>query len=106
MEPGLDADPFLSNFSRHHSFVESQYNLSTKRETVLVSGFPWCIQALNMLCSARSGLAMCLRLSTGYFPEPLKILEEKYSSALKNPEINKLKLFVQSSVPKSTSAFV
>ncbi|MDQ3844675.1 MAG: hypothetical protein M3342_11765 [Bacteroidota bacterium] len=34
-----------------------------------------------------------LPLSTGYFAEQRKTLEEKHSAALKNPEINKLKLF-------------
>ena len=34
-----------------------------------------------------------LPLSTGYFPDQLKLLEEKYSSNLRNPAINQLKLF-------------
>lgn len=35
-----------------------------------------------------------LPLSTGYFPDQLKMLEEKYAQTLKNPEINNLKLWI------------
>jgi enterochelin esterase-like enzyme len=95
MEPGLDADPFYKQlFQDIIPYVESKYNVSSKREDRAFSGLSMGgIQALNIALFSPERFGYVLPLSTGYFPEQLKTLEEKYNSALKNPEINKLKLF-------------
>lgn len=95
MEPGLEADPYYKQlFQDIIPFIESHYNVSTKREDRAFAGLSMGgIQALNIALFSPERFGYVLPLSTGYFPEQLKTLEEKYSTALKNPEINKLKLF-------------
>lgn len=95
MEPGLDADPYYKQFFTDIlPYIESHYNVSNKREDRAFAGLSMGgIQALNMALFAPEKFSYVFPLSTGYFPEQLKTLEEKNSNALKNPEINKLKLF-------------
>ena len=95
MEPGIETDPYYKQlFNDIIPFVESHYNVSSKREDKAFAGLSMGgIQALNIALFAPEKFSYVLPLSTGYFPPQLKTLEDKYSSALKNPEINKLKLF-------------
>jgi enterochelin esterase family protein len=95
MEPGIDDDPYYRQlFNDIIPYVESHYNVSSKREDRAYAGLSMGgLQALNVALFAPEKFSYVLPLSTGYFPDQLKILEEKYSSVLKNPEINKLKLF-------------
>ena len=95
MEPGIDADPYYKQlFTDIIPFVEKMYNVSSKREDRAFAGLSMGgIQALNVALFAPEKFGYVLPLSTGYFPQQLKMLEEKYSANLKNPEINKLKLF-------------
>jgi enterochelin esterase family protein len=93
MEPGIDADPYFKVlFKDIMPFIESHYNVSEKREDRAFSGLSMGgIQAYNIALFAPEKFSYVLPLSTGYFPPQLKKLEE--GNALKNPEINKLKLF-------------
>jgi enterochelin esterase family protein len=95
MQPGLDDDPYYKQlFNDIMPYVESHYNVSSKREDRAYAGLSMGgLQALNIALFAPEKFGYVLPLSTGYFPDQLKLLEEKYSAALKNPEINKLKLF-------------
>jgi enterochelin esterase family protein len=95
MEPGTEADPYYNQlFNDILPFIESHYNVSTKREDRAFAGLSMGgLQALNIALFQPEKFGYVLPLSTGYFPEQLKTIEEKYSTALKNPEINKLKLF-------------
>lgn len=95
MQPGIDDDPYYKQlFNDIMPYVESHYHVSTRREDKAFAGLSMGgIQALNVALFAPEKFGYVLPLSTGYFPDQLKTLEEKYSSALKNPEINKLKLF-------------
>jgi enterochelin esterase-like enzyme len=95
MEPGIEADPYFKQlFTDIMPYVESHYNVSAKREDKAFAGLSMGgIQALNIALFAPERFSYVLPLSTGYFPEQLKTLEEKHSKDLKNPEINKLKLF-------------
>lgn len=95
MEPGVDADPYYKQlFTDIIPYVELHYNVSAKREDRAFAGLSMGgIQALNIALFAPEKFSYVLPLSTGYFPQQLKSLEEKNSSALKNPQINKLKLF-------------
>lgn len=95
MQPGIDDDPYYKQlFNDIIPYVESHYNASAKPGDRAFAGLSMGgIQALNIALFAPEKFGYVLPLSTGYFPEQLKMLEDKYSSALKNPEINKLKLF-------------
>jgi enterochelin esterase family protein len=95
MVPGLEADPFYKQlFQDIMPFIESHYNVSAKKEDRAFAGLSMGgLQALNIALFSPEKFSYVLPLSTGYFPDQLKTIEEKYGSALKNPEINKLKLF-------------
>lgn len=95
MEPGVDADPYYKQlFSEIIPFVESHYRVSSKRDDRAFAGLSMGgIQALNVALFRPELFGYVLPLSTGYFPEQLKTLENQYAAALKNPEINKMKLF-------------
>jgi len=51
------------------------------------------LQALNVALFAPEKFGYVLPLSTGYFEQQRKMLEEKYQQQLKNPAINQFKLF-------------
>ena len=95
MEPGITADPYYKQLLNDIiPYVESHYNVSARREDRAFAGLSMGgIQALNIGLFSPEKFSYVLPLSTGYFPDQLKTLEAKYSNALKNPEINKLKLF-------------
>ena len=95
MEPGVDADPYYKQlFTDIMPYVESHYNVSTKPADKAYAGLSMGgLQALNIALFTPEKFSYVLPLSTGYFPEQLKTLESTYSSTLKNPAINKLKLF-------------
>ena len=92
---GVEADPYYAYFFKDLvPYIESHYNAGTTRESRAYAGLSMGgLQALNMGIFYPEKFAYVLPLSTGFFPEILKSMEEKYVSALKNPEINKLKLF-------------
>ncbi|MDD2307482.1 MAG: alpha/beta hydrolase-fold protein [Prolixibacteraceae bacterium] len=92
---GVDADPYYNYFFKDLvPYIESHYNAGTTRESRAYAGLSMGgLQALNMGIFYPEKFAYVLPLSTGFFPEILKSMEEKYASNLKNPEINKLKLF-------------
>ena len=95
MEPGIDADPYYKQlFNDIIPYIEAHYNVLTRREDRAFAGLSMGgIQALNIALFSPERFGYVLPLSTGYFPDQLKTLETTYSAALKNPEINKLKLF-------------
>ena len=74
MEPGLDADPFFKQlFQDIIPFVESQYNLSTKREDRAFVGLSMGgIQALHIALFSPERFGYVLPLITGYFRNHLK----------------------------------
>ena len=93
MEPGIDSDPYFKVlFGDIIPFVESHYRVSAKRQDRAYAGLSMGgIQAYNIAIFSPEKFSYVLPLSTGFFPPQLKKLEE--GNALKNPEINKLKLF-------------
>jgi len=92
---GVDGDPYYNYFFKDLvPYIESHYNVGTSRENRAYAGLSMGgLQALNMALFYPEKFAYILPLSTGFFPDNLKNLEEKYLANLKNPEINKLKLF-------------
>ena len=95
MQPGLDSDPFYRQLLNEIiPYIETHYRVSVKKEDRAFAGLSMGgIQALNLALFAPEKFGAVLPLSTGYFPDQLKLLEEKYSSNLRNPAINQLKLF-------------
>lgn len=95
MEPGIDQDPYYQQlFGEIIPFIEAHYRVSSKREDRAYAGLSMGgLQALNVGLFKPEMFGYVLPLSTGYFPQQLKTLEEKYSTVLKNPAINQLKLF-------------
>lgn len=95
MEPGIDSDPYYKQlFDEIIPYIESHYTASSKREDRAYAGLSMGgLQALNVGLFKPEMFSYVLPLSTGYFPQQLKTLEEKYSSVLKNPAINQFKLF-------------
>lgn len=93
--PGVDEDPYYKYFFNDLvPFIESSYNVEKTPEYRAYAGLSMGgLQALNMAVFYPEQFNYVLPLSTGFFPESLQLLEEKYDSQLKNPEINKLKLF-------------
>lgn len=95
MEVGLQDDPYYSILlTEIIPYMESHYKVSSKREDRAFAGLSMGgLQALNLALFKPEVWGYVLPLSTGYFPQQLKDLEDKHADALKNPEINKLKLF-------------
>jgi enterochelin esterase family protein len=95
MQAGIDSDAYYKIlFNDIMPYVESHYSVSGKRDDNAFSGLSMGgLQALNIAIFAPEKFGYMLPLSTGYFPPQLKELEENHADALKNPDINKFKLF-------------
>ncbi|MFD2933168.1 esterase [Spirosoma flavum] len=95
MGAGPEQDPFCQDFlGSVIPFVEKHYRVSTNRNDRAIAGLSMGgIQTLNIGLWNPEKFGYVLPLSTGYFPPVLKELDEKNQSVLKNPEINRLKLF-------------
>jgi enterochelin esterase family protein len=94
-DPGVDEDPYYPYFFQDLvPYIEATFRVGTTPGFRAYAGLSMGgLQALNMAIFYPEKFAYVLPLSTGFFPESLGMLEEKYVDELKNPEINKLKLF-------------
>jgi enterochelin esterase-like enzyme len=92
---GIDEDPYYEQlFDEILPLVKKKYNVKEDRYSTAFAGLSMGgLQALNIALFAPEKFGYVLPLSTGYFEPQRKILEEKYADILRNPEINKLKLF-------------
>lgn len=95
MGAGPAQDPFCQDFlGSVMPYVEKQYRVSARREDRAIAGLSMGgVQVLNLALWNPDKFGYVLPLSTGYFPPVIKELEEKNQSVLKNPEINRFKLF-------------
>ncbi|QJW92281.1 esterase [Spirosoma taeanense] len=96
MGAGPDQDPFAKDFIKDIiPYVEQHYNVSNRREGRALAGLSMGgIQTMNIALWNPELFSYVLPLSTGYFPPVLTELETKYATTvLKNPQINKWKLF-------------
>jgi len=95
MNPGITEDPFFKQlYEEIMPQISQHYRVYTDRNHMAFSGLSMGgIQALNVALFSPEKFGYVLPLSTGYFPAQVTQLEEKYAAQLKNPEINKLKLF-------------
>ncbi len=105
--PGVDQDPYYNYFFKDLlPYIESNYNVKTTPEFRAYAGLSMGgLQALNMAIFYPEQFGYVLPLSTGFFPDSIKLLEEKYADQLKNPAINQLKLFWVAMGGKSDIAF-
>jgi len=92
---GIDEDPYYQQlFDEILPLVREKYNVKKDRYSTAYAGLSMGgLQALNIALFAPEKFGYVLPLSTGYFEQQRKLLEEQHADVLKNPEINKLKLF-------------
>ncbi len=92
---GIDEDPYYKQlFNEILPLVREKYNVKKDRYSTAFAGLSMGgLQALNIALFAPEKFGYVMPLSTGYFEPQRKVLEEEYADVLKNPEINKLKLF-------------
>ncbi|WP_394990615.1 esterase [Emticicia sp.] len=95
MGAGPEADPFSKDFLQDIiPFVEKTYPVSTKCEHRAIAGLSMGgIQTLNIALWNPTLFAYVFPMSTGYFPNLIKELEEKYTAVLANKSINEFKKF-------------
>ncbi|UII25736.1 esterase [Fulvivirga maritima] len=92
---GLDDDPYYDQlFKEILPLVEKRYRVKNDRYSRAYAGLSMGgMQALNIALFAPEKFGYVLPLSTGFFEPQRKKLVSDYEEVLKNPEINKLKLF-------------
>ena len=92
---GVESDPYYRHFWNDIvPYIEEHYNTMTDRAGRAYAGLSMGgLQALNMAFFYPEKFDYVLPLSTGFFPDQIKVLEEDKDNILKNPEINKMKLF-------------
>ncbi|MFT3935167.1 MAG: alpha/beta hydrolase-fold protein [Chitinophagaceae bacterium] len=95
MGTGPMGDPFCKDLLEDIiPFVEKTYPVSSKREDRAIAGFSMGgIQTLNTALWNPEKFGYVCPMGTGFFPNSIKEIDEKYSSVLKNPAINQFKLF-------------
>lgn len=93
--PGVEEDPYYDYFFEDLvPYIEANFRVGKSPEYRAYAGLSMGgLQALNMAIFFPEEFDYVLPLSTGFFPDNLGMLEEKYLEDLKNPGINKLKLF-------------
>ncbi len=95
MGTGPSQDPFCKDLLEDIiPFVEKTYPVSSKREDRAIAGFSMGgIQTLNTALWNPEKFGYVCPMGTGFFPNSIKEINEKYSDVFKNPAINQFKLF-------------
>lgn len=95
MGAGPEQDPFCKDFINDIiPYIEKNYAVSSKREHRAIAGLSMGgIQTINLALWYPNLFSQVFPLSTGYFPNTIAEIKEKYTSILKNPAINQLKTF-------------
>ena len=95
MGAGPDQDPFCKDLIQDIiPYVEKNFKVISKKEGRAIAGLSMGgIQTLNIALWYPDKFNYAYPMSTGYFPPAIKEIEENYSSILKNPDLNKFKLF-------------
>ena len=107
MKPGIDEDPYYKQlFEEIMPLAGEKYNIREDRYSTAFAGLSMGgLQALNIALFAPEKFGYVMPLSTGYFEPQRKLLEEEYADVLRNPEINKLKMFWIATGGKKDIAF-
>ncbi|MFN8355118.1 MAG: alpha/beta hydrolase-fold protein [Spirosomataceae bacterium] len=95
MGAGDQQDPFCRDVVQDViPFIEKTYPISNKREHRAIAGLSMGgIQTINLALWHPDLFSQVFPLSTGYFPNTIAEIKEKYSSVMKNPTINTFKDF-------------
>ncbi len=95
MGAGDKQDPFGRDFVQDIlPFIEKTYPVSTKREDRAIAGLSMGgIQAINIALWNPKLFGYLFPMSTGYFPDAIKDINQNHAAVMKNPEINKFKNF-------------
>ena len=96
MAVGPDNDPFAQDFLRDLvPFVQKTYPVSTRREDTAIAGFSMGgVQTLNLAIWHPEVFGYVAPMSTGFFPDGIKQIDEKYSSVMKNVAAHPFKLMI------------
>lgn len=96
MSPNPEGDPFIQDFLNDlMPFVEKTYPVSTRRKDRAIAGFSMGgVQTLNLSLWHPDKFAYVFPMSTGYFPEGIQIIEEKYTAVLKNVVAHPFQVFI------------
>jgi len=83
---GPENDPFSKDFLNDLlPFVEKTYPVSSRREDRAIAGFSMGgVQALNLALWHPETFGFVFPMSTGYFPEALKQIDEQYAPVMQN----------------------
>jgi enterochelin esterase family protein len=83
---GTDNDPFARDFLDDLlPFVEKTYPVSSKREDRAIAGFSMGgVQTLNLALWHPEQFAYVFPMSTGYFPDSITQIGQKYAAVLQN----------------------
>jgi enterochelin esterase-like enzyme/dienelactone hydrolase len=95
MGAGDKQDPFGRDMVQDIiPFIEKNYPVSAKREHRAIAGLSMGgIQAINIALWNPQLFGYLFPMSTGYFPDAIKEINEKHKAVMSNPEINKFKNF-------------
>lgn len=95
MGAGDQQDPFCRDIVQDViPFIEKNYPVSNKREHRAIAGLSMGgIQTINLALWHPDLFSQVFPLSTGYFPNTIAEIKEKYVSVMKNPQINTFKNF-------------
>ncbi len=95
MGAGDQQDPFCRDVVQDIiPFIEKTYPVSNKREHRAIAGLSMGgIQTINLALWHPDLFSQVFPLSTGYFPNTIAEIKEKYVSVMKNPQINSFKNF-------------
>ncbi len=95
MGAGPEQDPFCRDFIKDIiPYIEKNYAVSAKREHRAIAGLSMGgIQTINLALWYPDLFSQVFPLSTGYFPNTIEEIKEKYATIMKNPVINQWKTF-------------
>lgn len=95
MGAGDQQDPFCRDVVQDViPFIEKSYPVSNKREHRAIAGLSMGgIQTINLALWHPDLFSQVFPLSTGYFPNTIAEIKEKYVSVMKNSQINTFKDF-------------
>lgn len=88
MQAGPENDPFMP-------FVEKTYPVSTRREDRAIAGFSMGgVQTLNLALWHPEMFNYVYAMSTGYFPNGVQEIQQKYAAVMKNAAAHSFKEFI------------
>ena len=98
MSAGPDNDPFLKDFLTDLvPFVERTYPVSTTRADRAIAGFSMGgVQTLNLALWHPEMFGYVYAMSTGYFPNGVQEIQEKYGPVMKNVAAHPFQEFIVS----------